>query len=298
MLLIALGHLLGRTGYLPPGAVAGMKKLALNIALPVVIFTSLLRLPFEPRHLAAALAVFAACGLLLLAGVGVRKLSGARNRYLPALFTSFENGMMGYGVLAVLVGQDNIYPIVLLDLGQTLFFALVFVPYMDSLNGGRRTRGQGALAFFKNPFVLASALALGLNAAGAAPAFGAVPPLSALLESLNLLAGVTTPLRCLVIGYDRKINPTRLAKPLGVSLLRAALLFCMALAMDRLVVQPLGLGPAFKTAVYTMFLLPPFFVGAALIGDAEEEARQFALNVISVHIVVFLVLFTVMQGVG
>ena len=41
-----------------------------------------------------------------------------------------------------------------------------------------------------------------------------------------------------------------------------------------------------------MFMLPPFFVGALLIrGDAAEE-RAFALNCISLHILLFLAVFS------
>jgi hypothetical protein len=44
-----------------------------------------------------------------------------------------------------------------------------------------------------------------------------------------------------------------------------------------------------------MCLLPPFFVSAATIREEAREERNFALNVISLNIVVFLVCFTLMS---
>jgi hypothetical protein len=40
-----------------------------------------------------------------------------------------------------------------------------------------------------------------------------------------------------------------------------------------------------------MFMLPPFFVGAVLIKEEAADAKRLALNVTSINILLFLLLF-------
>jgi predicted permease len=291
IILIIFGQVLRRTGYLAETAVAGMKKLTINIALPVVIFISLSNLEFRPEHLILALFVFAISILLLFCGLLVKKATGSQNRYLPALFTGYENGMVGYGVLSVMFGQSNIYPIVILDLGQTLFFAMVFTTYMNYLNGNISAKANLFVSFWKNPFLIASVSAILLKTSGVI----AFIKDTAVLECLEMFSAITTPLMCIVIGFELKIDAKRLGKPFAVVVSRLALLLCVAFLFNKFVVtRLLRLDKVFETAVYTMFMLPTFFVGATLIRDEAIEEKRFALNVISIHVIVFLVLFSMM----
>jgi predicted permease len=293
--LMIFGHLLKRTRYISAEVIAGMKKLAINIALPVVIFISLSSLELKPEHLVLALFVFITSILLLLCGLIVKHVTGSRNKYLPALFTGYENGMIGYGVLAVVYGQNNIYPIVILDIGQTLFFALVFTTYMNYLNGNISAKSNFFASFLKNPFVIASVSAILFKTTGALALVKDI----ALMECFNMFSAVTTPLMCIVIGYEMRFDIKRLGKPFAVVLSRLALLICVAFLFNEFVVsRMLKLDKMFEIAVYTMFILPPFFVGAVLIRDDAIEAKQFALNAISVHIVVFLALFSIIQHIS
>ncbi len=294
ILLILLGAVFQRTRYITTEAVRDIKKIVVNIALPLVIFTSLINVDFSAQYLWLALIVFVVTTALLLVGQLIKRLSGSPNRYLPALFTSYENGMIGYGVLAVVFGQQNIYPIVVLDLGQTLFFSLIFVAYMQITNGKAvASPSKLLLSFLKNPYVWASVLAIGLKSIGAVEVIRAVPPLNAVLESFGLIAALTTPLMCMIIGYETKIDLRNLKKPLGVVCLRMAIMMAVATLLNVFVINRLfHLESLFTTAVYTMFMLPPFFVGALLIQDEAQEEKHFALNVISLNILVFLILFT------
>jgi predicted permease len=121
---------------------------------------------------------------------------------------------------------------------------------------------------------------------------------TALLESVKMFSAITTPLMCIVIGYDMKIDVKRIGKPLAVVTARLVLLLCVAFFFNELiVVRLLRLDAMFETAVYTMFMLPTFFAGAALIKDDALEEKRFAMNMISIHIVVFLALFSIMAAI-
>jgi predicted permease len=299
ILLIILGYILQASHYIQVAAINGIKKIAINITLPLMIFLSLVELDFKSSYLAIVGIIFGICILLLLAGMLIKKLSGSPNRYLPVLFTSFENGMIGYGILAAMMGINNIYPIIILDMGQTLFFSLVFVTLMQALNNNTVSPVGLILGFIKNPYVWATVAALTLKGTGAIYIIREMPLLNAFFECFRMLANITTPVMCLAIGYELKIDLKHLAKPLGVVALRMVLLLSVAALFNELVVTRLfHLEKIFTTAVYTMFMLPPFFVGSLLIRDEAEEEKHFAVNVISINILVFLVLFTFLTVTG
>jgi predicted permease len=335
ILLIVLGHILRRLRFIPETAVPALKKLAIRLTLPLVVFLSLVELDFQTRYLVLDLAIFLFTVLMLLAGFLVKKISGSGNIYLPNCFTSYENGMMGYGALAAVLGPANFYPIVIMDLGQTAYFSLVFMTLTGILNrkhqamtdhegrslsprphsgsasiaGSPSPRGEGPprlppavpvrqilLSFITNPYVIVSAAALSLRGTGAVDFIRAAPPLAAVLETFRMLSALNTPIMCLVIGYELRIDVRLILKPLGVVALRLVLLLSGAALINRFIIEGiLHLGENFTFALYTMCLLPPFFVSAAAIREEAREERNFTLNVISLNIVVFLVCFTLMS---
>lgn len=275
----------------------GMKKIAINLALPAVIFLSLLKLEIKSSYLILALFVFLISIGLLFAGKGIGQLLRWENPYADLLFTGYENGMLGYGVLAATLGQANIYPIVIMDLGQTLFFSLIFTTYMRTLNGEITAVSPKSIikAFLANAYVWASALAILLNSAGFVPLLETNFFTQGLLSGLEQFSALTTPVMCLAIGYGLRIKKIHLRRSFTIIALRLLLLSGIAFLLDFLVIKRLlHLEAVFSVSAYTMFLLPPFFVGALLIKEGAIEEREFALSTISFHILIFLVLFCVL----
>ena len=71
-----------------------------------------------------------------------------------------------------------------------------------------------------------------------------------------------------------------------------------AYAINTLVVDRLlHLDPIFHLAVYTMFLLPPPFVIPIYLRSATETEKGEILDTLSLHVIVSLVVFMVLQAV-
>jgi len=298
LVLITVGYVLRRTRFVSEQVMEGLKKIAIGLALPVVIFLSLLRLDFKPSYIVLAFSVFLVSIALLCAGTGIGKLLHGNNPYISALFTGFENGMLGYGILAATFGQDSIYPIVIMDLGQTFFFSLIFITYMKVKNREISSASPKNIlkTFVTNPYIWVSVLAIALKVSGCTQFLADSLPVRGLLASLELLSGLATPLMCLSIGYGLKVSRKSFMHSLGIVALRLAVLMCTAVLFDHFIIKALlHLEGIFSISAYTMFLLPPFFVGALLIKKDATREREFALSTISIHIVIFLILYCVIM---
>ena len=62
--LIALGAILGKTGFFSNEMVAGLKKIVASIALPTLLFGAFARIHVELGLGLLALVIFLACGLM------------------------------------------------------------------------------------------------------------------------------------------------------------------------------------------------------------------------------------------
>ncbi|MDO5376980.1 MAG: hypothetical protein Q4G52_01475, partial [Clostridia bacterium] len=79
------------------------------------------------------------CLLALAAGYALRRLVRPYDRFMPVLMTSFEGGMLGYALYALLVGADQTSTYAMVDIGQTMFAYTVFLAALKAAEGKRMT---------------------------------------------------------------------------------------------------------------------------------------------------------------
>ena len=119
--LIALGAILGKTGFFSNEMIAGLKKIVASIALPALLFGAFARIHVELGLGLLALVIFLACGLMGLIGSVVARLAHLPNPATTFLFQGFEAGMLGYALIIALFGQDAVRHFATADLGQVVF---------------------------------------------------------------------------------------------------------------------------------------------------------------------------------
>lgn len=108
-----------------------------------------------------------------------------------------------------------------------------------------------------------------------------------------MLGALTTPLICLVIGYEVNLRRGALRLPAWASALRLLIWVPVGLLMILLVVNTLlGGDPLFRAAVMTMVALPAPFVAPLFMGAARLEERTFVVNSLSLMTLVTLVAYT------
>lgn len=292
--LIVLGNVLQKFQFFKLSTIDEFKKLIVNITLPALLFLTFAETTFEGNYIVIVIVMFIACVLLLFVGIGLKKLLKSKNKYFPTLFTSFENGMIGYALFAAAYGTPNLYKIAIIDLGHILFVFLILVSYIQKLNGKSATAKDLLLSFFKSPIVIAVVLGILISSTRIIEFMNQLPLSSSLFELIALIGSLTVPIICIVIGYELKIDFKNLGKPFGIVLLRMSLLFITAYLINTFILNHMQLDKQYQIALYTTFLLPPAFAIPIFMDSKDEENKKFILNVISINIILAIVAFLVL----
>ena len=155
----------------------------------------------QPEYALIVVSVFAACIAVLAAGPFIGRVAGVRSGLLPALLTGFEAGMVGYAIYGAVFGAENLYRFAIVDLGQVAFVFFVLATWLTRWEGGSETRLRDtALTFVRTPVILAIACGIAGSAIGLGTTLDASMIGEAVLATVGLVAAMTTPLICIVIG--------------------------------------------------------------------------------------------------
>ncbi len=297
-LLLGLGLVFRRTGFLNEGAVASLKALIVNGGLPAVLFLSFLTMEIRPSYLLLFLLVFLVCLLLLGAGKILEKTLLREYPLSRFFFTGFEFGMVGVALFTSLFGLENLPRILLLGLGHEFFIWFVYAPLLESQNRGSASLGGIVKSFFSSPIILAILAALILNVTGLYGRMAPWPLTRGVLSAAEMLSKIVTPLILLVIGselqFDRldvrgaaKLILSRLAAVSLVGALLAWITSRYILELDRMTLY----------AFIIFFLIPPPFIIPVFLGKERERENRFFNNLLVLYTPVTLVLLMAIMAV-
>jgi predicted permease len=224
--VIGVGYLIGRRGYLGDGGREVLTKLAFHVASPALLFTTLagadLSVIFSDRLLVTAMSTAAVAGVFV--AVGAARGWGVGRTTIGALCSSYVNsGNLGIPIAVYVLGDASLVAPVLLF--QLVGVTPVALTILDLASGGeKRPLWQRLLTPLRNP------IALGSLAGVAASASGLDVP-GPLMDPLTLIGNMSVPAVLLAFGISLRGStlPLRGAE-------RAPVLLAVTL---KAVVQPL-----------------------------------------------------------
>ena len=292
ILLILLGHFLRRFKVVKQETIDDIKKLVVNLTLPALLFSAFANTAFEARYLLIVIAVFFSCAILLLITSFLRKPLGINNAYWPSLYSGFETGMMGYSIFVAVYGAAEMYKLAIMDIGQVTFVFFILVSVLKRTNGENTNFKQLIFSFIKSPVIISIILGIAAGLIGLSVMMQGNAGAEAIVETLNLIGGLTMPLICLAIGFELRVDIRRIKEPLLTALSRITILLIIAFVINKTIISNLlDLDSSYEIALYTLFLLPPPFVIPIYMAGKKETDKQMVLNTISIHIILTLVAF-------
>ncbi|MGK5695494.1 AEC family transporter [Streptomyces sp. URMC 128] len=195
--VIGVGYLISRRGYLGDGGREVLTKLAFHVASPALLFTTLaqadLSVIFSDRLLVTAMSTAAVAGVFV--AVGAARGWGTGRTTIGALCSSYVNsGNLGIPIAVYVLGDASLVAPVLLF--QLVGVTPVALTVLDLASGGeKRPLWQRLLTPLRNP------IALGSLAGVAASASGLHVP-GPLMDPLTLIGNMSVPAVLLAFGIS------------------------------------------------------------------------------------------------
>ena len=196
--VIAVGYVIGRRGYLGEHGREVLTKLAFHVASPALLFTTLagtdLSVIFSSRLLVTALSTAAAAGVFV--AVAVVRRWGVGRTTIGALCSSYVNsGNLGIPIAVYVLGDASLVAPVLLF--QLVGVTPVALTILDLSNGGAKGNPlwHRLLTPLRNPIALGSLAGVAVSAAGVR-----VP--APVLDPLTLIGGMSVPAVLLAFGIS------------------------------------------------------------------------------------------------
>lgn len=294
-LVLLLGILCRKKKLLSREGINALKKVAVDIGLPAVMFSAFATAEYSMNSIYVPLLMFTVCCIALGLGFAVCRRLRIPGRLSPFLAAGFEAGMLGYALFPILFPDEALSAFALVDLGQVLF---VFTVYKILLSGKGNLKSAIRDACL-SPTIWAIGLGLIVGASGLYSALkplpladGTVPVgISDILDSItDFISAPVSVLILLSIGYDlapAKLQWKKLAAVMAMRLIISALLLGAVLLVDQN-------GMMSRTALLMMFVLPPPYV-LPVFADVEEE-RNDVSSALSSLTVVSIALFAVLAA--
>ncbi|MEU0204030.1 MULTISPECIES: AEC family transporter [unclassified Streptomyces] len=286
--VIGVGYLIGRRGYLGDGGREVLTKLAFHVASPALLFTTLARADlsviFSDRLLVTAMSTAVAAGVFV--AVGAVRGWGVGRTTIGALCSSYVNsGNLGIPIAVYVLGDASLVAPVLLF--QLIGVTPVALTILDLARGGeKRPLWQRLLTPLRNP------IALGSLAGVAASASGVELP-GPLMDPLTLIGNMSVPAVLLAFGISLRGStlPLRGAERAPVLLAVALKSFLQPLAAWALAAGAFGLHGAPLLDVVVTSALPAaqnLFTYASSYRVGEVLAREAILlsTVVAVPVLV------------
>ena len=296
LVMILLGRLCAAQGILNDERHAGLKSIIGDILLPVVLFNAFFTANYDGKLLLVFALVFVSCLLALVAGFALRRFVKPYDRYMPLLMTSFEGGMLGYALYALVAGQSQTAMYAMVDIGQTMFAYTVFLAALKSAEGGRMSPKAMVMNMVTNKACIGMTLgivlgALGVHKAIAPTSFGIV-----LTELISFITAPTSALILLVVGYQLNFSK-RLMKPVAITLvLRLAVMAVIFALVSLVLFAIIPYDKLLMLALMLQYTLPaPFII--PLFADLGEDGEYVSTSLsmgtlLSVVLFVFVAAFS------
>ena len=296
ILMILFGVFLRKRSFFGETTIQEIKKLVVNVSLPLVLLNAFAVMAFELRYLWIIITIFLGCVVVMFSSRYLEKIIQIPSHFFPFLMAGFEAGMMGYAIFGSVYGVENIPKFAIMDLGQVLFVFLVLIPTLE--NGGDRRmdlKAVGAL-FLKSPVIIAIFCGILLNISGLYSIFARFPISNALIQTTSVLGSVTIPLVAIVLGYDLNLKLSTIGKPLKTVAIRMTVWVVFGFLFNFFIIrQMLGLDTIYQAAVWVLLVLPPPFVIPLFMTQSNESDRNYIANTLSLSTLVSLLSVVVIR---
>ncbi|MDL2205327.1 hypothetical protein LJC33_00260 [Eubacteriales bacterium OttesenSCG-928-N13] len=294
--VLGIGMLCRNRGKLTREGVNTLKSVAVDITLPAVLVHAFASANYNLRSVVIPLMMFVICIACWALGKLAQKVLGLPSRFVPYLTTGFEAGMLGYTLYAMLYGSNQTANFALVDLGQVLFVFTLYKVLLGMDSSGKLQRVSIVREMLTSPIIIAIVVGVVLGATGL---YSALIPsgIAGIFDTcVKFIAGPTSVLILLSIGYDLVLKDVRWSETGKVIAARLAITIPLMGVMIGITSALFGYERPLMGAIMLMFILPPPFVLPVFADDPDQ--RTYVSSALSVSTLVTIVGFAILAAIG
>lgn len=282
-----MGMLCRSKGFLTREGVDTLKKVAVNLTLPFVLFNSFATAEYTLSSIVLPVMMFIVCCVMLALGFLVVRVAKIQSRLAPFLASGFEAGMLGFSLFALLFPDVSASKFAILVLGQEIFVFTLF----KMLITGKTSLKAIAQDFITSPTLIAVVLGLISGATGLYGKLGDWGVAGIVDAITGFLSAPTGVIILLAVGYDLVIKEIPWRQTGGLVAMRlgiAGVMLALLVLLNRTVLN----GMIFEGALVMLFILPSPYV-IPIFSDEPTERVQISSS-LSALTLITMILFAVM----
>lgn len=265
---VALGIIARRKEIMAAQEVRGLQQFVMKFGLPCVIFNSCLTADIGAESLTSMILVIPSVLIGTLWAFRARKKALPYHN-LPQLFTAQETGMLGIPLYMILFGTAEAYRMGVLDLAQ----AITAYPTIAILSAAS-TENPSPKAIFKSvltsPFLIMSALGLGLNVSGLGGWLDSLGIRDVITEATGFLGQPISALMIFAVGYNFSLEKGSRSVIFKISAGHFAYFALWGLAIQGILFLIPGVDPMTRWATLLYCALPASYLAPTL-GKNQED---------------------------
>ena len=265
---VVLGIIARRKEIMAAQEVRGLQQFVMKFGLPCVIFNSCLTADIGAESLTSMILVIPSVLIGTLWAFRARKKALPYHN-LPQLFTAQETGMLGIPLYMILFGTAEAYRMGVLDLAQ----AVTAYPTIAILSAAS-TENPSPKAIFKSvltsPFLIMSALGLGLNVSGLGGWLDSLGIRDVITEATGFLGQPISALMIFAVGYNFSLEKGSRSAIFKISAGHFAYFALWGLAIQGILFLIPGVDPMTRWATLLYCALPASYLAPTL-GRSQED---------------------------
>lgn len=290
--MLGLGMAANRFHWVTREGLDGIKLLATNVMLPVVLVNALGTAQYQLSTLLLVGVMLLQLFIALGVGYLARPLIGKQGRYLPFLTATFEGGMMGYPLYIALCGSAMLFHIAALDMANCIFTFTVYLTLITATGQGSSNKRELLHTILHAPAMYGVVFGILLGVTGILPKVAASSVGGVYTALIDMF---TTPVSALIlfcVGYDLQLERSVLSAAVKSAILRLLLQSVLLVAVW-FVVRQFATEQEMLIALILYLFMPPCFMSPLY--AVSEEDKAYTSTTISFYTLISIAAFTVIS---
>lgn len=278
LVMIIMGFIFNRTGFISEKGMDDIKKYITKIALPVTIFHAMSIATLNKDTGKIIITMFIMLSLAMVIGFLLRPLlKEPYKNYLPFMITVFEGGMFSYPLYQNLCGDEYFVNIVIVDIAGCIFGFGIFYGILalvdQKLKFSFKTMGKTALT---SPTFLAVVFGLCANMTGIMDKLLGSNIGDMYISVKEIITAPLTAMILLVVGYSLKMDKSLLKVCAETVVLRCIVIALLGFAVIKVLGNSIG-DKYMLTAFLIMFITTPTFSAPGFVKN-KDAGSYFAMT--------------------